>query len=148
MIALRLLVERGKTDVAGGLAKLVDDQTVDETGLNTGAIHAVWTLAGLGKEQPTSGLFHKSRPVWCAALRAFPSETQESIGNMAASIGVTGGGDLKIILAASLWPARASSADFWSSVIDSRGVPSALNCRRSLTLKLGSFSSAICQLTD
>jgi putative membrane-bound dehydrogenase-like protein len=45
--AQRLLVERGKTDVAGALLKLLDDQSTDETGLNAGAVHAAWTLAAL-----------------------------------------------------------------------------------------------------
>ncbi len=44
----RLLVERGKTDVVPALLKLVQDETVDEIGLNVGAIHALWTLHGLG----------------------------------------------------------------------------------------------------
>jgi putative membrane-bound dehydrogenase-like protein len=46
--AQRLLVERGKTDVAAELCKLVEDKTVDAVGLNAGAIHALWTLHGLG----------------------------------------------------------------------------------------------------
>ena len=33
-----------------GLAKLIEDKTVDETGLNAGAVHAVWTLAGFGSD--------------------------------------------------------------------------------------------------
>ncbi len=45
--AQRLLVERGKTDVSEALLKLVEDKTVDETGLNAGAVHALWTLQGL-----------------------------------------------------------------------------------------------------
>jgi len=46
--AQRLLVERGKLDVAPALIKLVQDPSVDDIGLNTGAIHALWTLHGLG----------------------------------------------------------------------------------------------------
>ncbi len=46
--AQRLLVERGGTDVAGDLIGLVQDRQVDEIGLNVGAIHALWTLHGLG----------------------------------------------------------------------------------------------------
>lgn len=48
MHAQRLLVERGKTDVAADLIKLVQSQSVDEIGLNAAAIHALWTLNGLG----------------------------------------------------------------------------------------------------
>jgi putative membrane-bound dehydrogenase-like protein len=46
--AQRLLVERGKTDVLPALFDLVKDTNVDEIGLNVGAIHALWTIHGLG----------------------------------------------------------------------------------------------------
>lgn len=46
--AQRLLVERGKQDVVPLLIDLVKDTDVDEIGLNTAAIHALWTLKGLG----------------------------------------------------------------------------------------------------
>jgi len=46
--AQRLLVERGQTDVAPALLALVGDRSVDRIGLNAGAIHALWTLHGLG----------------------------------------------------------------------------------------------------
>jgi len=45
--AQRLLVERGKLDIATDLVKLATDQSCDETGLNVGAIHAIWALHGL-----------------------------------------------------------------------------------------------------
>ncbi len=45
--AQRLLVERGKKDVVPDLVKLVEDRSVDEIGLNVGAIHALWALHGL-----------------------------------------------------------------------------------------------------
>ena len=45
--AQRLLVERQNKDVVGDLIKLMGDQSVDEIGLNVGAIHALWTLKGL-----------------------------------------------------------------------------------------------------
>jgi putative membrane-bound dehydrogenase-like protein len=45
--AQRLLVERGKTDVVPALVKLIEDRTVDETGLNAGAVHALRTLQAL-----------------------------------------------------------------------------------------------------
>jgi hypothetical protein len=45
--AQRLLVERGKDDVKPALRQLVADTSVDEIGLNVGAIHALWTLHGL-----------------------------------------------------------------------------------------------------
>ncbi len=46
--AQRLLVERGNGDVVGALIDLIDDQNVDALELNPGAIHALWTLEGLG----------------------------------------------------------------------------------------------------
>jgi putative membrane-bound dehydrogenase-like protein len=49
--AQRLLVERGKKDVIPALLRLVETkeaQSVDEIDLNTGAIHALWALDGLG----------------------------------------------------------------------------------------------------
>ncbi len=49
MHAQRLLVERKQTDVANDLVKLVRDHSVDELGLNPGALHALWTLQGLGE---------------------------------------------------------------------------------------------------
>lgn len=48
MHAQRLLVERGTKDVVPALCELVRDRSVDEIGLNTAAIHALWTLHGLG----------------------------------------------------------------------------------------------------
>lgn len=46
--AQRLLVERGQTDIAPALIKLTADSSCDAIGLNPGAIHALWTLHGLG----------------------------------------------------------------------------------------------------
>jgi putative membrane-bound dehydrogenase-like protein len=46
--AQRLLVERGQRDIVAALFDLVRDASVDEIGLNVGAIHALWALHGLG----------------------------------------------------------------------------------------------------
>ncbi|MBI4662751.1 MAG: ThuA domain-containing protein [Verrucomicrobia bacterium] len=48
MHAQRLLVERGQRDVVPALCELIRDPNVDEIGLNPTAIHALWTLQGLG----------------------------------------------------------------------------------------------------
>ncbi|MEO8593511.1 MAG: PVC-type heme-binding CxxCH protein [Candidatus Solibacter sp.] len=48
MHAQRLLVERGNRDVAGQLIALVKNKTVDDMGMNPAALHALWTLSGLG----------------------------------------------------------------------------------------------------
>ena len=47
-LAQRLLVERGQLDVVPQLLKVLSDSSVDAVGLNVGAIHALWTLHGLG----------------------------------------------------------------------------------------------------
>ena len=46
--AQRLLVERGRRDVIPALLALLKDPKVDAIGLAPGAIHALWTLHGLG----------------------------------------------------------------------------------------------------
>jgi putative heme-binding domain-containing protein len=48
LTAQRLLVERGKTDVVAALAELVKDAKVDGIGNNPAAVHALWTMRGLG----------------------------------------------------------------------------------------------------
>jgi putative membrane-bound dehydrogenase-like protein len=48
MHAQRLLVERGRRDVVPELIALCQNQAVDAIGLNPPAIHALWTLHGLG----------------------------------------------------------------------------------------------------
>ena len=47
--AQRLLVERGQKDVVPQLVALVRNKSVDEVGTNGGALHALWTLQGLGE---------------------------------------------------------------------------------------------------
>ena len=46
--AQRLLIERGADDVLQPLLSLVSDESVDDVGLNVGAIHALRTLSALG----------------------------------------------------------------------------------------------------
>lgn len=48
LTAQRLLVERRQTDVVPALIAMVDDRGVDAIGLNSPAVHALWTLHGLG----------------------------------------------------------------------------------------------------
>ncbi|UBM57186.1 ThuA domain-containing protein [Marinilongibacter aquaticus] len=48
MNAQRLLVERGKTDVVPQLVAILRQNNTDEIGINAPAIHALWTLKGLG----------------------------------------------------------------------------------------------------
>jgi putative heme-binding domain-containing protein len=64
--AQRLLVERGGKDAVPALLKLAADPKVDEIGLNTGVIHALWTLHGLGA---LDGSDPQATEVAAAALR-------------------------------------------------------------------------------
>ncbi len=51
LMAQRLLVERGQTDVVPALCRLVNDLSTDAIGLNPAATHALRTLQGLGAIQ-------------------------------------------------------------------------------------------------
>ena len=79
--AQRLLVESGDTDVVSQLAALVRDRSVDELGLNPAAIHALWTMDGLGvldggdsaaDEIAQGALDHSSAGVRRAAVMVLP----------------------------------------------------------------------------
>ncbi len=59
--AQRLLVEQKQIDVVPQLLTLIQDQKVDAIGLNAGAIHALWTLHGLG-------VVHESHPLVMKAV--------------------------------------------------------------------------------
>ena len=81
MHAQRLLVERGNQDVIPQLAALVRDQSADTLGLNPAAIHALWTMKGLGvidgSSSPATGvaltaLKHPSAGVRRAAEMVLP----------------------------------------------------------------------------
>src|SRR5687768_15048164 len=83
MHAQRILVERGNKDVVPALCELVRDTKVDDIGLNPAAIHALWTLHGLGaldgsntdaREAATGALKHSSAGVRRAALMTLPRD--------------------------------------------------------------------------
>jgi len=76
MHAQRLLVERGNKDVVPALAELVGDTKIDEIGLNAGAIHALWTMHGLGAvgERAVPALKHPSAGVRRAAAMVLPQD--------------------------------------------------------------------------
>ena len=85
--AQRLLVERGEADVVPSLIQLVRDRSEDETGVNVGAIHALWTLHGLGELGQASGdafdaaveaLQHPSASVRMNAVQVLP-KAEESV---------------------------------------------------------------------
>jgi len=117
--AQRLLVERGQTDVVPALIELVNDQSLDAIGLNVGAIHALWTLHGLGVTgQPevtkavAAALQHPSAGVRRNAVQVLPA-TSDAVEALLAA-GVLHDGDLQVQLAALLalsdLPATKSSA--------------------------------------
>ena len=84
LTAQRLLVERGKPDVVPALIALVRDGTVDDLGLNPGALHALWTLAGLGAipgnadalKAARDALYHPAASIRRAALMILPRTQQ------------------------------------------------------------------------
>ncbi|MFM1802567.1 MAG: hypothetical protein RJA81_1919, partial [Planctomycetota bacterium] len=82
--AQRLLVERGKTDIVPELIKLVENPEIDAIGLNVGAIHALWTIQGLGAADSqisviSKALSHPSAGVRKAAADVLPRKSQESL---------------------------------------------------------------------
>lgn len=86
MHAQRMLVELGDRTVAGGLLELVDNRSLDAIGLNTAAVHALWTLHGIGLLDGTDSavlggvkkaLSHPAAGVRKAAASVLPA-TRES----------------------------------------------------------------------
>lgn len=87
LTAQRLLVERGQLDVLPELMTLVRDERVDGLGLNVAAIHALWTMHGLGAFEDgdreavklaTDALHHPSAGVRRAAAMVLPA-AEESL---------------------------------------------------------------------
>lgn len=93
LTAQRLIVETKNKEVLPELYKIIGDQSVDEIGLNAPAIHALWTLHGLGElngenreaEQVVEkALRHPSGAVRKNALRVIP-RTETSLKAIMAS---------------------------------------------------------------
>lgn len=85
MTAQRLLAQRGDASVVPDLIKLADDPSVDSVGLNTAAIHALWTMQNLGAMDGSNAaataaavgaLRHKSAGVRRAAVDVLPRTSQ------------------------------------------------------------------------
>src|SRR5690606_16560820 len=80
MTAQRLLVENGNKDVFPVLYKLIKNTEIDALGLNPGALHALWTLDGLGAvtsdlealEVVKEALAHPSGAVRKAVIQMLP----------------------------------------------------------------------------
>lgn len=73
--AQRLLVERGNLEVIPAVARLAHDPSIDDIGLNTGAVHAFWTLQGLqafrlpGNNSVTLAYMEQAKAALVEALR-------------------------------------------------------------------------------
>ena len=83
MTAQRMLIERANSDVLGQLYKLVNDGSLNTLNQNPGALHALWTMEGLGaitSSQEALGvvrgaLFHPAAAVRKAAIQILPKNT-------------------------------------------------------------------------
>lgn len=93
--AQRQIIERGDTSVVPQLFELVRNPQTDAIGLNPAAIHALWTLDGLGAlEDPQSEAFavagealsHPSAGVRRAALGVLPSHPQSTAAILASNV--------------------------------------------------------------
>lgn len=82
--AQRLIVETGNKTLVPALYKLIRDRKVDELGINASAIHALWTLQGLGLFDGSNAeafgvaveaLMHPSAGVRKAALQVMPNNS-------------------------------------------------------------------------
>lgn len=109
MHAQRLLVEQEARGAIPALIELVEDLSVDEIGLNPGAIHALWTLHGIGALDGShvaalkavyGALRHPSAGVRRNALQVLPA-TEEARDALLAS-GVLTDEDAQVRLAALL----------------------------------------------
>ncbi len=114
LTAQRLLVERAENDVVPGLLELVSNTQVDGIGINAGAIHALWTLHGLGiidsnMNDEVSGILrdaleHPSAGVRKAAVQVLPESVWSAQAILAS--GITGDSDKNTQQAAILSLAR------------------------------------------
>ena len=122
LTAQRLLVQRGRKDVVPSLVRLIREPSVDAIGIDGGAIHALWTLHGLGaidSVQADSAVFealqHPSAPVRKAAAQVLP-RTGRAAAALAAS-GVLADPDLNTRLRAWLVAARMAPHDAIGSAL-------------------------------
>ncbi|HYH56546.1 MAG TPA: hypothetical protein VD772_08045, partial [Anseongella sp.] len=109
LTAQRLLVESGNRDMAGRLCDLVRNRELDEAGINAGAMHALWTLHGLGllngsdteaAKVALEALDHPAAGVRKAAVQVLPREAKTLEALLGS--GVLNDKDLRVRLAALL----------------------------------------------
>ncbi len=115
LTAQRLLVESKDKSVAKRLYKLISNKSVDQVNVNGAAIHAIWTLHGLGllsgedrasTASVLEALNHPAPGVRKAAIQVLP-KNPEIIGQLISS-GVLQDQDLRVRLAAMLAMADSS----------------------------------------
>lgn len=116
--AQQLLVEAADRSIAGDLLALVRNKEVDAVGLNVGAIHALWTLKGLGLLDEAQGdaytatvaaLRHPSAGVRRNALQVLPLKVESTREVLAA--GLLNDSDPQVRLAAFLALADLPATD-------------------------------------
>jgi putative heme-binding domain-containing protein len=135
MHAQRLLVERGGKDVIPALIALVNDPSSDGIGLNPAAIHALWTLHGLGAIAGANGdpkaaeaagvaLKHPSAGVRRNALQVLP-RTERAAGQILAA-GSLRDSDAQVKLAAFLalseMPRNATAGKALAEALDAGAI--------------------------
>ena len=85
MTAQKLIVENQNTSIIEDLLQLIADQSVDEIGLNSPAVHALWALHGTGAldgsnakamEAATKALKHPAAGVRKNAIRVLPKSEE------------------------------------------------------------------------
>ena len=118
LTAQRLLVEEGNREIAGRLYDLIRDKKVDGAGINAGAMHALWTLHGLGMLDGTNrealetvreALSHPAAGVRKAAAEVLPRN--EEARDFLLSSGLLEDTDLRVRLAALLAIAEMPPSD-------------------------------------
>jgi uncharacterized protein len=109
LTAQRLIVERGERDVVPQLLALVGNSSVDEIGINGGAMHALWSLKGLGELERTdtasyaaavAALKHPAGGVRKSAVMVLPKTAESTAAILKA--GLLQDPDLHTRLAATL----------------------------------------------
>ncbi len=117
--AQRLLVEKKATDAVPQLLALVSDESVDEIGLNVGAIHALQTLNGLGVADDkalASALKHASPGVRRNAIAVLP-HNEAGLKTLLSSPAVFSDADAQVRLQAFVTLSDMPASDDAASVI-------------------------------
>jgi putative membrane-bound dehydrogenase-like protein len=146
LVAQRHLVERGDSSVVPSLKALIEDGSVDSLGLNPGALHALWTLHGLGVPAPASALKHRSAAVRRAAIMTLPANAGSSVITGA---GLTEDPDSQVRLAAFLGLTGRSGDDAAQAIVAAMTKPENTSdrwLREALTAAAASHHAAFLPL--